>query len=352
MKKFKVIGVMSGTSLDGLDIALCEFEKVDDNWKSSINDAVTIRYDDLMREKLNRAHHLNGYDLSKFDIDYGVYIGKQIKDFIKNKKVKVDFISSHGHTVFHNPKELITLQIGNGAAIAATTFISTVANFRILDVVLNGQGAPLVPIGDQLLFNEYDYCLNLGGFANISYSWYRKRLAFDICPVNIVINKLAHELDLEFDKDGIEARKGMVHVKLLKELNQLSYYNQNPPKSLGREWVEEFFYKIVEKYDLSINDALRTIYEHIVFQVSRSLTGSVNKKVLITGGGAHNIFLIELLKKCTNHKIIVPNKLLVDYKEALIFAFLGVLRMREEYNCLSSVTGATHDNIGGAIYKI
>ena len=352
MKKFKVIGIMSGTSLDGLDIAMCDFEKTDDSWKSKICDAITIPYDNIIREKLSNAHHLNGYDLSKLDVDYGIYIGKQVREFLKNKKVKVDFISSHGHTIFHNPQESFTLQIGNGAAIAATTFISTVANFRIMDVVLKGQGAPLVPIGDQHLFNEYDYCLNLGGFANISYNWYRKRMAYDVCPVNIIINKLAKELGLEFDKDGLEAKKGTINDKLLKELNHLAFYMQEPPKSLGREWTESYFLPVIEKYNIQTNDALRTIYEHIAFQIARSLTGSANKKVLLTGGGTHNSFLVELIRKKSNQKIIIPEKLLIDYKEALIFGFLGVLRMREENNCLSSVTGATHDSIGGAVFKI
>jgi anhydro-N-acetylmuramic acid kinase len=352
MKKFKVIGVMSGTSLDGLDVAVCEFEKIDEGWKSKIIEAKTVKYNSDIHEKLSNAHYLSGYDLSKFDVDYGIYIGKQIKEFLKHTKHKVDFIASHGHTVFHNPKESFTLQIGNGAAIAATTFLTTVADFRIMDVVLNGQGAPLVPIGDQLLFSDFDYCLNLGGFANISYTWYRKRTAYDICPVNIIINKIASLLSLEYDKDGLEARKGKIHEPLLKELNRLSYYSLEAPKSLGREWVENCFIPVVDKYALPANDTLRTVYEHIAFQISRSLTGSTNKKVLVTGGGAHNIFLIELIRKKSDHKIIIPDKLLVDYKEALIFGFLGVLRMREENNCLSSVTGATHDSIGGAVYKI
>ena len=352
MKKYRVIGVMSGTSLDGLDIALCEFEKHDDSWKSSICNAETIAYDQIWYDKLWNAFYLSGYELTKLDIEYGKYIGLKVKEFTKKYKNKVDFISSHGHTIFHNPAENITLQIGNGAAIAANSGITTVCNFRELDVNLKGEGAPLVPIGDMLLFNDYDYCLNLGGFANVSYNWYRKRLAYDICPVNIVINKYAKELGMNFDNEGNEARKGKINEKLYKELNQILFYSLEAPKSLGREWVENHFIPILEKYHCSVNDKLRTIYEHIAFQISKSFTGATNKKILVTGGGTYNKFLIDLIKKQSNQKIIIPDNTLIDYKEALVFAFLAVLRVREENNCLSSVTGSTHDNIGGVVYKI
>jgi len=352
MKKYRVIGIMSGTSLDGLDIALCEFEKHDDCWKSKICNAETITYDEIWRDKLWNAFYLSGYDLTKLDVEYGKFIGIKIKEFIKTYKNKVDFISSHGHTIFHNPAENITLQIGNGAAIAATSGITTVCNFRNLDINLKGQGAPLVPIGDMLLFSDYDYCLNLGGFANVSYNWYRKRLAYDICPVNIVINKYAKELGLDFDNEGNEARKGKTNEKLYKELNQILFYALEAPKSLSREWVENYFIPILDKYNCSIHDKLRTISEHIAFQISKSFTGATNKKILVTGGGTYNKFLIELIKKQSDQKIIIPDNTLIDYKEALVFAFLAVLRVREENNCLASVTGSTHDNIGGVVYKI
>lgn len=343
---------MSGSSLDGLDLALCEFEKTDDSWKSKICDAITINYTQEWKNKLWNALQLSGYELTKLDFEYGYYIGNQIKNFIKPQKNKIDYISSHGHTIFHKPDERVTLQIGNGSAITATTCITTICNFRVLDVALKGQGAPLVPIGDTLLFSEYDYCLNLGGFANVSYDWYRKRLAYDICPVNFIINYLAKQLGLEFDEDGKEAAKGQFQEKLFKSLNQLSYYKQEAPKSLSREWVESQFLPILEKFQYPLHDKLRTIYEHIAFQLSRSFTGSTSKKIFITGGGTHNKFLLKLINKHTNHKIIIPEKLLIDYKEAFVFAFLGVLRIRGETNCLASVTGATHDSIGGVVYKI
>lgn len=352
MKKYRAIGVMSGTSLDGIDVALCEFEKKNEKWKSQIVKAETFKYNTEWKTKLLSAPHLNGYELTKLDIEYGHLLGNLIKNFCNSHKNKIDFISSHGHTIFHNPGEGITLQIGNGAAIAASSGISTISNFRLLDVMLKGQGAPLVPIGDLMLFGDYDYCLNLGGFANISYDWYRKRIAFDICPVNIVINQLSQLIGLEYDKNGVEASKGNVNQTLLKALNKIEYYQLQAPKSLGREWVETNFWPIINNQEISVNDKLRTAYEHIVFQISRNITGSYSKSILITGGGVHNIFLLELLKNKIHAKITIPDIQTVDFKEALVFAFLGLLRIREEKNCLSSVTGSKHDNLGGSIYKI
>ena len=236
--------------------------------------------------------------------------------------------------------------------VAASSGLTTVCNFRTLDVALDGQGAPLVPIGDLLLFGEYDFCLNLGGFANVSYNWHRKRVAFDICPVNFVINKLMQSLGKEYDNEGNEARKGNVHGDLLKQLNELEFYKLSAPKSLGREWVEMNFFPVLDAFNISIQDKLRTVYEHIAFQLSLVFSGSAPKKLLVTGGGAYNTFLIELLKYYSNFKVILPEKKMIEYKEALVFAFLGLLRVREEKNCLSSVTGAKHDNLGGVIYKM
>lgn len=342
---------MSGTSLDGLDVALCEFWRNKELWSFNILKAETYQYTDGWDEKLRKAHTVSGFELIKLDHDYGIMIGKCVKNFIQENKLRVDYIASHGHTVFHKPDENVTLQVGNGAFIASETGISTISNFRLLDVALKGQGAPLVPIGDLLLFPQYDYCLNLGGFANISYSHYKKRLAFDICPVNFVINHYSRLANREYDHNGTIAEKGKVDKQLLTALNKLEFYNLSPPKSLGREWVETSVFPLINNNNLAVEDILRTFYEHIVRQITLCFTGS-DKKILVTGGGAHNKFLISLIRKKVSHKIIVPDDLLVDYKEALIFAFLGLLRARNENNCLASVTGAKHDNIGGIIYLI
>jgi anhydro-N-acetylmuramic acid kinase len=268
---------------------------------------------------------------------------------MKEYGVKPDIIASHGHTIFHEPQKRIMFQIGDGAAIAAETGIDTVSDFRRLDIMLGGQGAPLVPIGDRLLFGDYDYCLNIGGFSNISFEKDGKRIAFDISPVNYVINHYSRQIGLEFDKDGEIAKKGKVDQKLLDELNALPYYNQDGPKSLGREWVEKIIYPMLESKGMKLEDMLRTYYEHAAMQIAKV---AKNGKMLITGGGAFNKFLIERIDALTGCETVIPEKQIIDYKEALIFAFLGALYMADEASCLASVTGAKCDNIGGMLFKM
>ncbi len=349
---FTVIGLMSGTSLDGLDIVLSKFYKINDKWNFDIIKSTTYEYSNDWKKNLENSHNLPAYQFVKLHNEYGVYIGNKVNDFIKNTNIQIDLIASHGHTVFHQPDKNISWQIGNGAYIASTTQINTVSDFRTLDIAFGGQGAPLVPIGDNLLFSEYDYKINIGGFANISYIENSKTIAFDICPVNIVCNKISEKLALKYDDKGNLGRQGNIHNNLLDALNNIDYYNLEAPKSLSREWVENVFYPIVLKYNLNINDSLRTIYEHISIQFAKILNKTKNKKILITGGGVYNEFLIELIKQKTNNKVIIPDNNIIEYKEALIFGFLGILRYQDKVNCLSSVTGATKDNIGGVVHLI
>ncbi len=347
-EKYNVIGVMSGTSLDGLDIAHCEFWQENNNWKFNIVDAKTFKYNKNWLQKLSNAHNLSSKDLIELNNIYGNFIGEKVIEF--SNKRHIDFIASHGHTIFHNPEKGFTYQIGNGANIAATTKIKTIADFRTLDVSLGGQGAPLVPIGDKLLFSNYDYCINLGGFANISFCENDTRIAYDICPVNIVANKFVSAINLEFDKNGELGRKGKVNNDLLLKLNSIEFYSQNYPKSLGREWVEKHIYPVFNEIEITLEDSLRTLYEHISYQISQNIKQG---SILITGGGAKNIFLIELLKeKNKNIDIIIPDVQLIDFKEALIFGFLGVLKKNKQINTLSSVTGASVDSSGGIIFEV
>ena len=349
MKNYNVIGLMSGTSLDGLDIALCSFEENNNKWNFKIKKAITIPYESEWKNKLINAHTLDALSFITLHKEYGTYTGNKVSDFIDSCSEKIDLIASHGHTIFHQPKKL-TFQLGDGACIAAKTNTTTVSDFRTLDVALQGQGAPLVPIGDALLFNNYEFCLNLGGFANISHG--TPRVAYDICPVNIVTNHLANKLGAEYDKNGEMAKQGSIHLDLLKELNSLSYFQLLPPKSLGLEWVKSEYLPVLNKYKISINDTLRTVYENIATQIAKAINHKDEKSVLITGGGTFNKFLIELLKEKTKTEIIIPDNKIIDYKEALIFALLGILRQRNEVNCLASVTGAVKDNMGGVIHQI
>lgn len=348
---YKVVGLMSGTSLDGLDIALCYFERKSHGWDYRIEFAETVDYSDTLVSRLNEAQYLPASDFVKLHIRLGEFHGKAVKDFLYKNNQTADFIASHGQTIYHQPEEKITFQISSGASIAAETGLPVVCDFRSVDVALKGQGAPLVPIGDKLLFHEYFYCLNLGGFANISFDEDGKRLAFDICPVNYVLNFYSRRLNESYDDGGNIASKGFVQEKLLKELDRLEYFSQKSPKSLGREWVEKEVFPLIEQYNLRNEDILRTYIEHIVNQVSKVVDHQNNHKLLITGGGAHNTFLILRMKEVIGNKIVVPVKHIVDFKEALIFAFLGVLRLSREVNCLKSVTGSLSDHIGGAVYR-
>ncbi len=348
--KIQAIGLMSGTSLDGLDIAFCEFWQENEQWKYQFLKTESLSYPQEWQENLSLAQNLLAQDFLLLNNAYGRYIGEQTKLFIKTLSIRPQIIASHGHTVFHQPQNNFTFQLGNPAEIAAQTGITTIANFRSLDIALGGQGAPLVPIGDKLLFSDYDICLNLGGFANISLQSKGKRIAYDVCAVNFVLNYFAHLINQIYDNNGDIGRHGEVNKAILEELNQLAFYKQRFPKSLAREWVEKVIFPVFNAYKISVSDMFRTYYEHIAYVLSTELNLYSPKKILITGGGVYNQFLIELLTKKLDADIIIPHEQLIDFKEALIFAFLGVLRLENQNNCLKSVTGASADNSGGVIY--
>ncbi|MEA3316521.1 MAG: anhydro-N-acetylmuramic acid kinase [Bacteroidota bacterium] len=351
MAKYTAIGIMSGTSLDGLDIVLVEFTK-HDIWSFDILKSKTYNYSNNLKELLSTAENLPAKEFLLFHNNYGKYIGEIVKDFLIDEKSKPDIIASHGHTIFHQPEKKFTYQIGNGAEIAKETSITTVSDFRSLDIALNGQGAPLVPIGDKLLFAKYDYCLNIGGFANISFTKNNKRKAFDICPANIIANYLCNKIERQYDNKGGLGSSGIINNKLLSELNNIEFYSKSGPKSLGKEWLIKEFTPIIDNYDISVSDKLSTIYEHIAIQIAKTTDKSYKKKILITGGGAYNDFLISRIKHHSSNEIIIPSNEIIDFKEALIFAFLGILRTRNEINTLASVTGASKDSSGGIIHNI
>jgi len=348
---FRAIGIMSGTSLDGLDICLSEYALAEGKWSFKIISAETIKYNAEIKEKLGNAPKLSGHDLMALDVSYGKWIGEQIKKFVDIKNLNADIIGSHGHTVFHEPSNGFSTQIGNGAQIAAAAEIPCVCNFRSGDVARGGQGAPLVPVGDEFLFSNFDICLNIGGIANLSYKNDGNRIAYDICPANMLLNYLANASGLEFDRNGALGRLGKVDKTLLNSMNRLSYYSKQGAKSLGREWFETEFLPIVQAANLPTADILRTSYEHISSQIAENFSVKAKGEVLITGGGAKNSFLVEQIKeKCTN-RIIIPEEEIIDFKEALIFGLLAILYQLNLPSSLSSVTGANADSIGGCMYK-
>lgn len=348
--KYRVLGIMSGTSLDGLDLALCEFSKTNDIYQFKILKAETVSYSEKQTDKLKNAHELNVESYFRLHHLFGKHIAREVNLFLKGAE-KPDAIASHGHTIFHQPKLGFSTQIGCGATIAANTGITTVCDFRSLDVALNGQGAPLVPIGDKLLFPNYESCLNLGGIANISFDENKKRIAFDVCYTNMGLNYFAQKTGLDYDENGELAQQGECDKKLLYDLNKFDYFQQKGAKSLGREWFENTFLPLVEKHNLYINDTLNTLVHHTAMQIANVLNEHKLKNVLITGGGAHNLFLIKILKEYYKGEVVIPDPSIINFKEALIFAFLGMKRMNNEINTLSSVTGASADSIGGAVYQ-
>jgi len=342
---------MSGTSLDGLDIAACKFIVEDGKWSFKIESGHTYPYSPEWKSKLAGLDSADAYTLFYINVEYGHLLGRLTRTFLEVTGFKPDLIASHGHTIFHQPSKGLTLQIGSGSAIAVETGFPVVCDFRSTDVALGGQGAPLVPAGDRLLFSEFDACLNLGGFANISMELNGNRIAFDICPVNIVLNRIAARLDMEYDKDGITARSGYIDFDLLKRLNNLDYYKQKWPKSLGREWLEQEFLPLTDFYDGTMADLMATVCEHVAMQVKKSIYLQNGSRVLVTGGGAHHLFLMDRISDNNDHLWIIPQNEWIDYKEALVFAFLGVLRWRGEPNVLRSVTGCRINHSGGAIYN-
>ena len=343
-----IIGVMSGTSLDGVDFVYVQFDNQDYK-KFKILNFETISYTEKWKSDLQNAINFSSEKLKDLDFSYGRLLAKKVNDFIAKFSIdKIDFIASHGHTILHQPEKGITLQVGNGQVIADLTNQKVVCDFRTQDVAFGGQGAPLVPIGDELLFSEYDYCLNLGGFANVSYKKDNKRIAFDICPVNIVLNRYAQKLGFDYDDKGEIASKGKFLMQLESDLRLLGYYKEKPPKSLGLEWVLKEIIPRLESSKRNPADILRTFTDHAAWAIAKVFPK--NAKVLVTGGGAFNDYLIEKIKREKDVKIIIPSKELINFKEALVFAFLGLLRVDNQVNCLKSVTGAKKNHSSGKIF--
>jgi len=349
-EEYHIIGVMSGTSLDGIDLAEMQFHISEDgNWRFNIQTSETISYPSIWKENLQTAISYSKEKMELFNKEYTQYLSEVILAFINKHQIKnLDAVCSHGHTIWHQPENGLTLQIGNLPEIAMLINQKVVCDFRVQDVAMGGNGAPLVPIGDRLLFSEYDYCLNLGGFANVSFEKEDSRIAYDICPVNIVMNMYAEKLGKPYDEDGQFATSGNLNSKLLQQLNSLDYYSKASPKSLGLEWVKEMILPLLENSGSFSKDILHTFVDHIAIQLAKQFQSETT--VLITGGGVYNEYLISRLKSLSDIKIVIPSSEIIEYKEALIFGLLGVLKLRNGVNCLASVTGAKRDHSSGKIF--
>ncbi|MES2849458.1 MAG: anhydro-N-acetylmuramic acid kinase [Bacteroidota bacterium] len=353
---YRAIGIMSGSSLDGLDIAFTEFTETGGKWSYEILNAECLEYSKKWQEKLRDAVLLSALDYQLLHTEYGHYVGKKVTEFIKKYGLEhqVSLVASHGHTTFHLPQQLMTAQLGDGAAIAAETKLNVVSDLRSLDVALGGQGAPIVPIGEKLLFAGYDYFLNIGGIANISINTDEKHVAYDVCAANRVLNMLAAEEGLPYDDGGKLAASGKVNEYLLGELNSLDYYRKAYPKSLANSFGTDIVFPIIKASGVSVQDGLRTCVEHIALQVKHAIPDEENtRKLLVTGGGAMNSFLIERLQALLvekNIEVVIPDEKTIQYKEAVIMALIGILRWREEENVLPSVTGASRGSVGGSLW--
>jgi len=354
MKKnsYNVIGVMSGTSLDGVDLSHIKFRLKNNKWNFEILESETVGYSQSWINQLKSAVDYPETALEKLNQEYTALLATIISTFIEKHKIEnLDAVCSHGHTILHQPQNGFTLQIGNLPQISSLIHQTVVCDFRIQDVKLGGQGAPLVPIGDRILFSEYDYCINLGGFSNVSFEQNDKRIAFDISPVNTVLNYYANQLGLNYDDKGKISRTGKINTDLLTQLNSLDFYLQIFPKSLGFEFVKGTILPLIERFEIPVENKLRTFTEHVALQTALALPNK-NGRMLATGGGAYNDFLVERIQShLPKMEIIIPSPKVLEFKEALIFALLGVLKLRGEINVLSSVTGAKMNHSSGIVYS-
>lgn len=353
MASGQIVGLMSGTSLDGLDIVLSSFESTNEKWTYTLHASKTYKYSTDIKTQLSKSKEMTASQLAQLDKKLGVEMAKLVNRFIKEFQIdrtQIQAIASHGHTVYHQPTKGFSLQIGCGSSLAYHTQLPVINDFRNKDIIAGGQGAPLVPIGDKYLFSDRaDAFLNLGGFCNISFKKRSKWQAFDIGPCNLPLNLLASQCNKSYDAGGKMARKGELSLYLLDLLNSLPYYSQPAPKSLGTEWLEEEFLPMI-KFTKSPNDNLRTVTEHIALQIAGVLNTHQLRSVLVTGGGAYNEYLLQRIRTHSNTELFLPNKETIEFKEALIFAFMGVLHLEKQATTLPTLTGAKSATVGGVYH--
>ena len=349
MKDYYVIGLMSGTSIDGVDLVYVNFF-FNKYWSFKILKFKTYDYDKDWQNILKNLIDKDQNSIKLIDKNYTKLLSKYILRFIEEFSIKkIDFVSSHGHTALHDPSNSITYQIGNLKELTNYTGLKVICDFRVEDIKLGGQGAPLVPVGEKYIFPEYDTLINIGGFANITIKSNNNLIAYDICPVNIVFNHLSNLINLKYDDKGKISSSGKINLELFNHLQSIDYYKQVSPKSLGVEWVKEVIIPIINNFiEIPVEDLLNTFSKHFAFQIANNIKSS--NKTLITGGGAYNDYLIQNIIDLTESEIIIPSSEIIEYKEALIFGFLGVLKDLNINNCYSSVTGAIKYHCSGNIF--
>ncbi len=352
---------MSGSSLDGVDLAYCHFSTDGKDIRYDLKIAETIPFSPSWMTRLKHLPTQNALTFVKTHTYFGHYLGELVNGFIKKHQIEVDFIASHGHTIFHAPDKRFTTQIGDGGAMAAITQRTVVCDFRTQDIAIDGEGTPIAPAADRFLFSDYDFCMNIGGIANITCNANGKIIAFDIASANQVLNAMANILDLEYDKNGALAQQGEVNTEILAELATFDYFKNSYPKSIANAWIQTQIIPIYLAIDCPIKDKLRTAVEHLAIQVRKSIQQIIEQEnfekddyqLIVSGGGALNSFLMETIQIAIQPlkvKIVIPSNEIIEYKEAVLMGLMGVLRIEERANCFSSVTGAKRDTVGGAVY--
>lgn len=378
MKKL-AIGLMSGTSLDGIDVVLTEISGVSLDTKVkvifentySLSEDVISQIHQAMDEKLSSSKLI-----SSLNVELGYVFGQAVLDFAKDYQIdlnNIDFIASHGQTIYHITKDekgayRSSLQLGEAAIIADMTSTTVVYNFRNADIASGGQGAPLVPYADYILFTDKIISRsihNIGGIANMTYLKKNGTLddviAFDSGPGNMMINEACQVLyNLEYDKDGIIASKGKLIEKMYDEIYRHPYFNQIYPKSTGREiFGSEYTLKMIKKYKAyPKEDIIQTLsmitVDSIVDSYHKLIQAPVDELVLC-GGGAHNHFIRnEIAKKMPDTKVIMLEDLgySSSYKEALAFVILANQTLHKLPSNVKSATGAKTYKILGQIQYV
>ncbi len=358
------LGLMSGSSLDGLDIASCRFELQGDrivHWQ--LLEGETVPFPASWQVHLRRLPEADARTLAHAHAALGRWMGEAVNGFLaRYPHLRPDCIASHGHTIFHFPAEGFTTQIGDGAAVASVTGYTTVSDFRGTDVALGGQGAPLAPIADRLLFPQYELMLNLGGIANITCNIEGRYIAFDIGGANQILNALTQSIGLPYDDGGRMAASGRLIEPLMEAMDRLPYFQAAPPKSLGNDWVQAHQTEAYIAWPASVEDRLHTACVQLARQTALALARIMESenwrlpqyRILATGGGAFNTFLTNCIVEACNTvapvSLQVPEPGIIAFKEAVLMALMGVLRMAGLPNCMASVTGASRDAVGGAVY--
>lgn len=356
----KILGLISGSSLDGLDMAICQFdEQATSQLEWEVIHTQTAGFPEGLLSRLVRSTELSTRELMELEVEFSKFCASESLDFLTKAKCSVDYIASHGHTVFHYPEDGYTVQIGKGSIIAELTGIPSISDFRSNDIALRGQGAPLAPIVERYLYPGYNVYFNLGGIANFSIHEKSNIRSIDSCPCNQVLNFLISANGLPYDDRGRVARSGKVNDQLLKEWSSLEYFKLSGPKSMDNSWVHQIFIPVMNKYHLSMKDALATMVEFTALQLSKDISKLLQLDSItqmsgfVTGGGAYNDYLLE---RMTYHfqklglSLEVPDAQTIEFKEAILMSLMGYLRILERPNTIPTVTGAAKMSIGGAVY--